>query len=201
MKLQSLLFPLVCALLVTACGPADNEQDNNTATVDNAMRNDTGATSNITNNSAVSISTLDSIDQNFAVEAATSNMAEVQMANLALQNVSNDRIKAYANMMIQDHQKATQELQAIAPNKGLTIPTQPKPEHRQQMEMLKGKTGTAFEKAYMQHMVEAHKVDINEFEKAAANAKDSSIKNFAARQLPVLRMHLDSAQAISKMKM
>ena len=50
-------------------------------------------------------------------------------------------------------------------------------------------------------MVMAHQADIKEFEKASGSAKDSSIKGFATRQLPVLRMHLDSARAISKLKM
>jgi putative membrane protein len=205
MKLQSLALIFSGTVFFAACGQADNannDRDNNNATtVDNAMTNDTGATSNITNNSATATVTLDTVDQNFAMKAASGSMAEIQMANMAMQNGTNERVKAFAAMMIRDHGKASEELKAMAPNKGLTMPAQPMPEHMKHMDMLKGKTGAAFDKTYMQHMVMAHQNDIKEFEKASGSAKDADVKGFASRNLPVLRMHLDSAQAISKMKM
>jgi len=205
MKLQPLSVALLSTLIISSCGQADNannDQDsNNATTVDNAMRNDTGATSNITNNSATATVTLDTMDQNFAMKAASGSMAEIQMANMAMQNGSNERVKAYAAMMIRDHGKASEELKTMAPSKGLTLPAKPMPEHMKHMDMLKGKTGASFDKTYIQHMVMAHQNDIKEFEKASNNAKDADVKGFATRNLPVLRMHLDSAQAISKMKM
>jgi len=205
MKQKSLALSLFCALLMASCGQADNANNDpnntNATTVDNAMRNDTGATSNITNNSAATTVTLDTMDQNFAMKAASGSMAEIEMANMAMQHGANERVKAFASMMIRDHGKASEELKAMAPSKSLTLPTQPMPGHMKHMDMGKGKTGAAFDKTYMQHMVMAHQNDIKEFEKASANAKDTSIKGFATRQLPVLRMHLDSARAISKMKM
>lgn len=205
MKLQLLSLSLINAFLIIGCGQADNANNdkdtNNAATVDNAMRNDTGATSNITNNSATATVALDTMDQNFALKAASSSMAEIQMANMAMQNGSHERVKAFASMMIRDHGNASEQLKAIAPSRGLTLPTQPMPEHMKHMDMLKGKTGGAFDRVYMQHMVMAHQNDIREFEKASGSAKDTSIKGFATRQLPILRMHLDSARAISKIKM
>src|SRR5215213_6423761 len=103
MKLQSLALLFTGTVFFVACGQADNaknDQDsNNATTVDNAMTNDTGATSNITNNSAAATVTLDTMDQNFAMKAASGSMAEIQMANMAMQNASNERVKAYAAMM------------------------------------------------------------------------------------------------------
>jgi uncharacterized protein (DUF305 family) len=55
-----------------------------------------------------------------------------------------------------------------------------------------------FDKAYMTMMVSDHKKDVSDFRNASKSLKDSTIKGFAARTLPVLQMHLDSAQAISK---
>jgi putative membrane protein len=48
----------------------------------------------------------------------------------------------------------------------------------------------------MDMMVDDHKEDIDMFEKAANNLKDADLKAFAARTLPTLRAHLDSAQTI-----
>jgi putative membrane protein len=204
MKFQSIALFFTCTIFFAACNAdnANNDKDgNNATTVDNAMTNDTGATANITNNSAADNVAVDTMDQNFAMKAASGSMAEIQMANMAMQTSTNPRVKAYATMMIQDHGKASQELKTMAPNKSLTLPAQPMPEHMKHMDMLKGKTGAAFDKAYIQHMVMAHQNDIKEFEKASGSAKDADIKGFATKNLPVLRMHLDSAQALSKMKM
>ena len=46
-------------------------------------------------------------------------------------------------------------------------------------------------------MVDYHKEDIDEFEKCSNNSKDADLKAFAAKTLPVLRTHLDSAKAIN----
>lgn len=193
------------AAIFTACNSNDNSNATNagdtTTTVDNAMTNDTGGSANVTNNSTAATVTLDTMDQNFAMKAASGSMAEIQMANMAMQNGSHERVKAYAAMMIRDHGMASEELKSMAPNKGLNLPAQPMPDHMKHMDMVKGKTGKEFDKAYMSHMVMAHQMDVAEFEKASKNAKDADMKAFATKNLPVLRMHLDSARAISKMKM
>jgi putative membrane protein len=49
----------------------------------------------------------------------------------------------------------------------------------------------------MDMMVKDHKEDIKEFEKAA-KAQNTAVKSFASETLPVLKTHLDSAQAIAK---
>jgi putative membrane protein len=49
-------------------------------------------------------------------------------------------------MMIRNHRKATDELKTMAPNKGLPLPTQLVPKHMKYIDMLKGKTGGAFDK-------------------------------------------------------
>jgi putative membrane protein len=204
MKLTSISLLFLGAAFFTSCGNdggAGTGNSDTATTVDNAMANDTGASSNITNNSTTAAVSLDTIDQNFAMKAASGSMAEIEMANMAMQNGSHERVKAYAAMMIRDHGKATEELKAMAPGKGITLPTQPMPDHMKHIDMVKGKTGAAFDKTYMSHMVMAHETDINEFKKASANAKDGNIKEFASRNLPVLQMHLDSARAISKIKM
>jgi putative membrane protein len=128
-------------------------------------------------------------------------MAEIEMANMAMQNATNERVKAYATMMIRDHSNASNELKGMAPNKSLTLPTAPMPVHMKHVDMVKGKKGKEFDKSYMSHMVMAHENDVREFEKASNSAKDADVKAFATKNLPILRMHLDSARAISKMKM
>jgi putative membrane protein len=50
----------------------------------------------------------------------------------------------------------------------------------------------------MKMMVDDHKKDVAEFEKASKMCKDQECLSFASKTLPVLQTHLDSAQAINK---
>ncbi len=65
---------------------------------------------------------------------------------------------------------------------------------------MKMKKGKAFDKAYVDMMLDDHKKDIAEFRKCADNCSDSTIKSFASTTLPVLEKHLDSIQAIAAIK-
>jgi len=197
MKLKSLSVALLCAGLFASC----NNESSETTTVDNAMTNDTGGTANISNNSTAGTVALDTVDQNFAMKAASGSLAEIEMANMAMQHGRNERVKNYASMMLRDHGQATEQLKSITSGRNVNLPAQPLPEHMKHMEMLRGKTGAEFDRTYMQHMVMAHEHDINEFQRASTNLKDSSLRGFATRNLPILKMHLDSARAISKVKM
>lgn len=62
------------------------------------------------------------------------------------------------------------------------------------MERLGKLSGNDFDKAYMKHMVDDHKKDVSEFEKASRSAKDPEVKAFAAKTLPTLKAHLQQAQ-------
>lgn len=125
-------------------------------------------------------------------------MMEVELGNMAQQKAQNERVKAFGAMMVRDHGKANSELMGIATAKGSTPPQELMPEHRQHVQMLQNKNGADLDEAYMQMMVQDHQKDIAEFEKTSNTATDTDLKGFATRTLPLLRMHLDSAQAIHK---
>jgi putative membrane protein len=48
----------------------------------------------------------------------------------------------------------------------------------------------------MSDMVDDHEKDVDEFKKQSENGKDPEIRAFAAKTLPVLQVHLDSARSI-----
>jgi putative membrane protein len=139
-------------------------------------------------------------EKTFMMDAASGGMMEVQLGQIAAQNASSDRVKAFGNMMVQDHTNANNELKALASQKNVMLPDSMMSKHRKHIDMLKSKTGKDFDKAYMRMMVTDHKEDVNKFQVASNNAADADVKGFATKTLPVLRMHLDSAQAINSMK-
>jgi putative membrane protein len=102
--------------------------------------------------------------------------------------------------MITDHSKAGDDLKQVAVAKNITLPADLSDDAKKEMEKLNKKTGKDFDKAYMDMMLDDHKKDVKDFEKAADKCKDADLKNFATTTLPVLKKHLDSAQAIVNSK-
>jgi putative membrane protein len=137
-------------------------------------------------------------DSVFILEAASSSMMEIQLGTIAQERATNPRVKAYGAMMVEDHTLATQELTPVAAKLNVPLPDSMLPKHARHLRHLDKLSGQAFDRAYINMMVEAHKDDIDEFEDASKKAADADVRAFATRQLPILRMHRDSAVAIRK---
>jgi putative membrane protein len=138
--------------------------------------------------------TMDSADRKFIGEAAQGGMAEVAMGQMAQQRGNNAQVKAFGQRMVQDHTKANEDLKRIATGKGLQLPTTLGSEHQHHADQFAKLSGADFDRAYMKHMLEDHKKDVSDFEKASKSAKDGDVKDFAGRTLPTLQSHLQLAQ-------
>jgi len=188
----------LCALLA-ACGNSENEKTTttndsmNVNVYDSNHQNMTDTNHNNTSNTTVSI---DPADTNFVSKATLGGMTEVDLGNMANSQASSQRVKQFGNMMVTDHTKANDELRGLTGNMNSTSPM-PK-EMQDTKDHLSKLNGTAFDKAYMSHMVSDHRKDIALFEKASKDSKTPAIKDFATRTLPTLKTHLDSALAVQK---
>ncbi|WP_257657599.1 DUF4142 domain-containing protein [Parapedobacter lycopersici] len=135
-------------------------------------------------------------DSEFAVKAADASLAEVQLGKLALERTTDQRIKDYAQLMIDDHNKANDELMTIAANKNITLPPVPSEDHAANMRDLQQKSGTDFDQAYLDRMVRDHNNAVSLFEDASKGTADPDLKNFAAKALPTLQMHHEKAKEL-----
>lgn len=136
-------------------------------------------------------------DSEFMVKAASGGMMEVELGNIAQQNASNPRVKAFGAMMVRDHGKANEELKTMAAVKDITLPATLSNEHQKHVDEMKKLTGAEFDKHYMDMMVKDHKEDIDLFDDTARDDEDVEIKAFAAKTLPILKIHADSAKVIN----
>jgi len=138
-------------------------------------------------------------EADFSVEAANGNMIEMQLAALAKTKAVNKRVRNYAAMMIKDHNKMNAELKRIATAKNITLPQALSDEAKNDIDKLNKKEKGDFDRAYINMMVTDHKNDIDKFERMAKDCKDPALKDFVNETLPMLRKHLDSANAIDKL--
>jgi putative membrane protein len=136
-------------------------------------------------------------DHTFATKAAAGGKAEVSLGQLATKNAASPRVRQFGEQMVTDHTQADQELQAIALKQNVMLPEKPDAASLAKEQRLQGTTGPQFDAAYAAAMVEDHQKDIAEFEQEATSGKDPALKAFAEKYLPVLKHHLQMANAIN----
>jgi putative membrane protein len=132
------------------------------------------------------------------MKAAEGGMAEVTLGGAAAQRATSGDVKNFGNQMVTDHGKANDQLKTWATNKGIALPAELNDEHKKTSDELAKKTGSAFDKAYMDDMVKDHEKDVAEFQKAQTSVKDPDLKQWIDSTLPVIQGHLQMAKDIRK---
>lgn len=133
-------------------------------------------------------------DVSFLKDAAQAGHAEVEGSKLALKKSSNDKVKAFAQQMVDDHTKVGDELTALAKSKGLDVPTEPSLTQKAKLKILSARDGSGFDKHYADAIgVDAHQDTIKLFQKASKEVSDPEVKAFITKTLPGLEHHLQMA--------
>ncbi|RYY85314.1 MAG: DUF4142 domain-containing protein [Chitinophagaceae bacterium] len=200
---KTFVLPLLMATAVFVSCNGDGSSSNGSSdttvstTSTTTINNDTAATAGAPAGTNYSSTPLGEADMSFVKKVAMGGMMEVQSGNLAQSNAANDRVKAFGQMMVRDHQMANEELMNLARAKGMTLTDSMDKKMQDHMAEMQKMQGKSFDKHYMGMMVDDHGKTIADFEKAANGAQDADLKAWAAKTLPTLRMHADSAKAIN----
>lgn len=134
-------------------------------------------------------------DRNFFEKAAKSGMAEVAISEGVLDRLAQPTVKDFAQMMVTDHGKANSELEALAGQKSVTLPTKDK--SIMDLSAKWNKKAKDADKDYVDQMVDDHEGAVKLF-KDAAKSKDQDIAAFAMKTLPTLEHHLEMAKGLKK---
>ncbi len=140
-------------------------------------------------------------DAQFMVDAADINLSEVKLGKLAESKGMSKEVRELGTMMVTDHQKAYDDMAALAKKKNISVPSDASDKSQKDYANLSEKKGSDFDKDYADAMVSGHKDAIDKFEKESKEATDADIQAWATNMLPSLRMHLDhSMNCQEKMK-
>lgn len=137
-------------------------------------------------------------DKKFAQEAAMGGLTEIQLAKLAEQRSSNDTVKQFAQTVLNEQNKANDQLQQVASRGNLTLPNSPDPKEEEALNKLSKLSGPAFDKAFAKDMVKEHEKQVNEFRAESTSGMVSQVREFAGQMLPELQQHLESAKNLEK---
>jgi putative membrane protein len=128
----------------------------------------------------------------FVTKAAQGGMTEVALSKAAATKSNDASVKKFAQQMVQDHQKANDELSAIAQKTGLNVPASLDAEHQAVVQKINNKSGGEFDQAYGRQMALDHAKTVALFE-GATQSSDADLAAFAKKTLPTLREHKQMA--------
>jgi putative membrane protein len=124
------------------------------------------------------------------------NQTEIKAAKLAETHSNNTHLKQFAATMVANQASAGDELEKIAINNKVRGGDSVSTAHQQAIANIAKLSGTDFDKAYIQLVVTNHQNAVKLYS-AATNDRIEDIQRFARKTLPVLKMHLDSANTIN----
>lgn len=135
-------------------------------------------------------------DAVFMSSAMAAGLAEINEAQMALQKSQNPAVRAFAQRMIADHSLADSQLQAMAQDKGLSLPQAPTQAEQQQASQLASFSGQQFDFNYAHDQVADHIKAVALFQQEVSSPGDLQIRNLAATTLPTLQKHLELARQL-----
>ena len=134
----------------------------------------------------------------FLTNTAVANLFEIESSKAALAKTKNDKVKAFANLMVTDHTGAGTKFKQAVTDAKLTPPAEKlDAKHQALLDDMKKKDGAAFDSAYVKAQHDGHVETVAMFEAYAKGGDNARMKQFASEMLPTLKAHLDQ---VSKLK-
>lgn len=136
--------------------------------------------------------------QAFLKKTAEEQQAEISLALLADGRAASPRVREFADQMIIMHKKVLKEVEGLAAEKGVDLPSALNDEHAQKIKEFSRLSGHAFDRTYMHYILRDHQIDVGEFEEAMQTLEDSEVLHWTYRTLPKLRAHVEEARWIQQ---
>lgn len=133
-------------------------------------------------------------DLKFIKNAIQSGAAEVAFGELGMKQGASTPVKNFAKMLVNDHQKVNDQLTKILKKKNADFEISADTDRN--LEKISKLSDAAFDKSFVQAVVENHTRVIRFFEQQADKGKDTELKNWATRTLPMLQKHLEHAREL-----
>lgn len=133
-------------------------------------------------------------DNTWLIGAHQDNLAEIQSGEFAAQNGHTAAVRDAGHMLATDHQKLDAKLKPVARQLGVTLPTQPNMQQRDQMKHLKTLSGMSLDTVWTHDETDGHVKAIEQTEGEIEHGSDPQVQQLAKSALPVLKKHLQTLQ-------
>lgn len=138
--------------------------------------------------------------EDFVTEAASSDMFEIESSKLAVERSQDSATKSFAQQMITDHMKTSDELMTMVKGGKVkaAIPASMSSAQQSMLDDLKKLNGDDFTKQYHSEQEDAHEDAVDLFKRYGEEGDNADLKAWAAKTRPALEHHLMMAKELNK---
>lgn len=133
----------------------------------------------------------------FIVEGVETSRSLAELSRVAESTAHSTAVRSLAQQMVTDFGEMDRSLEALARDKAVAVPLQPT-SFSHEARQLAGKSGSAFDRAFIPEITAAAQRQLRLCEAALASAKDPDVRQLAGSLLPMLRDHVNRALALEK---
>ena len=135
-------------------------------------------------------------EQDFMMEAVRADLAEIDMAQVALQNSGTSEVKDFANMIKSDHTSALEDLSELMKDMDVPQPKSIPVELQQDISRMSSLTGRELDREFVNMIVSQQQKAVEMFRDQQSTAQNEDVKKYVEDTLPRLEMHLEKAQRL-----
>ncbi len=140
---------------------------------------------------------LNAADQTYLQQDAQGAAYELSMAQMATQKASNPKVKQYAEMLTQDHDKYNTELQQLGQSCGVSLPTGPDAAQQTQLDRLRSVDGHLFDSTFITDARAVNLNDAQDSQKEESSTQSKQVKAFISKFKSVDEKHTKAAEALN----
>jgi putative membrane protein len=135
-------------------------------------------------------------DQEFLARAIDINAGEVKLADRVLKESENKNVRAFAQMMKDDHTKMGTDLLQVAKSMRVAVVEGLGKDFRDELTRLGKLRGADFDREYINNQVEDHEKALKLFNTWAKKATNSDLRDVASKGATKTEEHLRKAKEI-----
>lgn len=191
MKNQLIILCFLFSAMLQACTNATPNNHADESNKDTAVKTDTFKTTDVIQ--------VDAMDEKFAGEAATGFMTAIQMGQVMETKGYQPEVKKFAIMMVEDHQKALDQLKEISASQKFMLPQILDQKLQNQVDTLSLSGGREIDHKYLTFILKAHAADLKRFQEASGTLKSADLKAFTLQMIPIITGHLEAASKLNEL--
>ena len=139
---------------------------------------------------AVSAADLSNQDREYLRDRAQMLAADVQAGQLASKKATTEHVRAFAYRMVNDHQRALENVRKLAAARQVELPAEPSGRDVRQMNKLNELAGVEFDEEYIERAIRTHKDGTKADRKRMYGTKDPELRALASGSHDLESAHL-----------
>jgi len=133
----------------------------------------------------------------YMVDLANTGMTELELSKLAADRATNPSVKDYAKETVRTHEKDDAEMKSEARKYSVTLPSTLSNDSQEMITKLRDeKTGTDFDKLYLDKMADVNDKAIGKAKDLVDNTTEPALKEFAQKIVTDDQQHMDKAKML-----